>query len=399
MEQTKQTKTFIKRMLACVMAVVILFSLVSCGGKQSNVKTVQHVKDAMDKSNRLTTGDYFLLEDGSILTIGDTSGTFAAEYAALPNLKKIIDSNSQMSLFALTEDGEIYYHDTKIMDGVIDGAYSTTNSSPTVIAVTENEIYDIYVNWWGVNTAIESPDDYTYVGSEAVCHYELKPGNFLDFSSKDNLNNAPAEGPFAAVSAELGDHFVLTTKGKVFANDDVYLGMSFFNWKNIAVFDAQREMLSSYYDDEEEMEITVAAILADGTVMAEGVYADEIRSWGKLSYITMSERVIVGLTPDGTLKVTGSAAEYIAPDIAGWQNIVAVKVGYSSTDILINAIDADGNCYQLINDLRWIDENEVCIVSPTGELIEGDKWCYKYSPDGTVYRSSGENGAWEHYQD
>lgn len=169
--------------------------------------------------------------------------------------------------------------------------------------------------------------------------------------------------------------------------------MSFFTWDNIAVFAAQKRMLTSLYDDQRETEITAAAILADGTVMAEGVYAEDILSWGELSYITMSDSLIIGLTPDGSLKVTGSAAEYVASDLAAWQNIVAVKVGGTSkVERVINAIDGDGNCYQLRFDSRWSD-NDICIVSPVDGLLEGTTACFKYCPDGSVLRA-GSDGGW-----
>lgn len=359
------------------------------------VEIVPYVKDAMEAANRLTSGNYFLLEDGSVLTTEDTKRSFAAEYAALPGLKTIIDSSSEMELFALTDSGEVYYHDTKIMDGVISGTYSTTNINQSVVAVTADSIYSLYVTD-SPNAAMReaTPDNYTDVMGETVVHYQLR---------NDHYKNPPTEtgefasGPFARVGVEKGDYFILTENGRVFTESDIYAGMSFFSWENIALFAAQKRMLTSVYDDVVEAEITVAAILADGTVMAEGAYAEDILSWGELSYITMSDSLIVGLTSDGTLKVTGIAAESVASDLESWNNIVAVKVGGTSkVERVINALDADGTCYQLRFDSRW-SENDIYIVSPENGVTGEYSGFYKYCPDGSVYHI-GSEGGWELYE-
>lgn len=365
------------------------------GSTPQSAEPVQHVKDAMEAADRLTTGNYFLLEDGSVLTVDDTGYTFAAEYAALPDLKTIIDSSSEMELFALTKSGEVYFHDTKIMDGVIDGTYNTTNVNQSIIAVTQDAIYTIYVDDFP-NAALReaSPDNYTDVLDKTVVHSQRRTDAYKDLSTE---NGESVSGPFAGASAERGDYFILTADGRVFTDSEDYAGMSFFTWKNIAVFAAQKRMLTSLDDDNRETEITVAAILADGTVMAEGAYAEDILSWGELSYITMSSSLIVGLTPDGTLKVTGSAAQYVASDLADWQNIVAVKAGGTSkVERIINALDSDGNCYQLRYDSRW-SENNVFIISPESGVIGESVTCFKYCPDGTVYRARSE-GVWETYE-
>lgn len=410
-----------KKIFCVLLSLCMLLSLAACGGGQSDgaeesggsgaagngspagngagstpqsAEIVQYVKDAMEASDRLTTGNYFLLEDGSVLTVDDTKRTFAAEYAALPDLKTIIDSSSEMELFALTQSGEVYFHDTKIMDGVIDGTYNTTNVNQSIVAVTQDAIYTIYVDDFP-NAALReaSPDDYTDVMDKTVVHYQRQADKYKDLSTE---NGDSASGPFAGVSAEKGDYFILTADGRVFTDSEDYAGMSFFTWENIAVFAAQKRMLTSLDDDNRETEITVAAILADGTVMAEGVYAEEILSWGELSYITMSSSLIVGLTSDGTLKVTGTAAQYVASDLADWKNIVAVKVGGTSTvERIINALDSAGNCYQLRYDSRW-SENKVFIVSPEGNVMGEPAAFLKYCPDGTVCRASAE-GVWETY--
>lgn len=372
------------------------FSTIKSGSAVQS-KNTENVKAAMDAADRLSTGSYFLLADGSILTRKESLLNFAVDYAALSGVKKIVDSCSEMELFVLTENGELYYRDIKIMDGVIDAVYGTTNVNQKLTAITEDEIYWLYEDD-SVNESVRAnnPDDYTDVGDRVITHSQKMPSIYMDLSAADG---SYAQAPFAAVSAEKSDYFILTADGKVFTDGNDYFGMSFFAWENIVVFDAQKRMLTSSDDDERETEITVAAILADGTVVAEGVYADDILAWGPLDYITMSDSIIIGLMPDGKLKATGVAAEYIEPDIADWQNIVAVKVGGTSTaERVINAMDTDGNCYQLRYDSQGTD-TYVDIVSPSDGLIKGDSRFFKYSPDGTVYCTDGNNNTWEHYED
>lgn len=79
-----------------------------------SLEASEAVKKAMDAADTLTTGEYFLLPDGSVVTRGETIDNFAGDYAALPDVKKIADSSSQMELLALTEGGDLYFHQTKL---------------------------------------------------------------------------------------------------------------------------------------------------------------------------------------------------------------------------------------------------------------------------------------------
>ena len=372
------------------------------GAGEVSLEAPDYVKSAMDLSLRLTSGNYFLLEDGSIVTIGKSYENFAGEYAALPNLKTIADSSSEMQLFALTESGEVYYHDTKILDGVEDLVYSTTNTNQKAMAIAGDKIYCITVN--PPEMVVDSlrqanPDTYFDVGNQVVNYYETT----WTFTKLEPENATKASGNLAYINSDKSDFMVLNATGSVFMNDnsgnsEQYIGMECFDWEDLVMIDAVR-MLSDVTNREQGDEVTMAGILADGTVVACGAFADEIKSWGPLAYISMETGLIVGLTPEGTLKLAGPCAEYMADDVADWKNIAAIEAGDIGGTIVINAMDTDGLCYQLAYDSRWT-ENSLDILSPADGRLEGDTdWWYKYCPDGSVYRTSGENGAWEAYEE
>ena len=366
------------------------------GSTAGPAETIQRVKDAREAASALTTGTLFLLKDGSVLITDRQGLDFAKEYAALPGLKKIIDSCSEMEMFALTENGEVYYHGAKIMDGVLDGAYSTTNVNQTAVAVTQDAVYKLY-KASQVNAALRemNPEGYTDVNGEVISHYEQYPDTYKD---QTVLKGGAAVGPFAGVSAEKGDFFILSADGKIYADSEDYKEMTFFSWENAAVFEVQKRVLTNRDSGNRETEITAAAILADGTVLAEGAYADEILSWGELNDISMSGTLIVGLKPDGTLRVAGADAEHVEQDLAAWQNIAAVKVGGTSKiDQVVNAIDTEGNCYELQFDAHW-SENNVYRISPADGTGGTFYPFYKCAPDGTVY-TIGSDGTWELYED
>lgn len=415
-----------KKIISLILTLLLLLSMTACGGAgnasedvsgtansnsgstgssgagEISLEAPDYVKSAMELSFRLTSGNYFLLEDGSIVTIGKSYDNFAGEYAALPNLKTIADSCSEMELFALTQDGEVYYHDTKILEGVEDLIYSTTNVNQQAMAIAGDKIYCITVRppEMVVDALRQAnPDSYFDVGTQVVSYSEAT----WMFSKLEPENATKASGTLVYVNSEKSDFMVLNAAGSAFMDNNFgsseeYIGMECFDWENLVIIDAAKRMLSDVTDSEQSAEATVAGIQADGTVVACGLYADEIKSWGPLAYISMEPGLIVGLTPEGTLKLTGPCAEYVAADVADWKNIVAVETGTTSkTQLLINAMDSDGLCYQLAYDSRW-GENSLDILSPTAGCLEGDTdWWYKYCPDGTVYRTSGENGAWETY--
>lgn len=373
---------------------------VDSGNKKPEKGAIQiseEVQRAIDAADRLTTGSYFLMADGSVVTRSKSYYNFAGDYAALPGLKRIADSSSQMELFALTDSGDLYFHQTKILGNVTDIVYSTTNVNQKAMCISDGKIYCVKVEppEFVIDSLREAnPDCYFDVGDEVVNYYEAGL-NFYDLSGEEGI---PATGEFVRLSAEKSDFFVLNSEGQAFmdnnyGNSDEYVGLECFGWKNLAVIDAAKVMQSNLGDSDRQVGgLTVAGVCADGSVVACGEYADEILSWGKLNYIAMDTGLIVGLTPDGTLKVTGYAAEQVADELADWTNIVGINIGsISGGTAVLNAVDADGN-------YRYLEFDGSCIQAVLTEDgcrdTDEDYW-YRYKPDGTVLQSKGENGSWE----
>ena len=97
------------------------------------------------------------------------------------------------------------------------------------------------------------------------------------------------------------------------------------NWENLVWVDSAR--YEHRAATRNELTLTVAGIQADGTVVACGEYADEILSWGSLSYLSMSEGLIAGLTTDGHARLTGQMARVLADEVNTWTDIAGIKVG------------------------------------------------------------------------
>ncbi len=365
-------------------------------GSGEAIVIAEGVQRAIDAADRLTTGGYLIFEDGSVATRDESEDNFAGDYAALPNLKKIADSSSEMQLFALTEEGDLYFHQTKILSGVKDVIYSTTNMNETAVCIAGDKIYKLIVSDPSsvVSSLREaSPDTYFDVEDKVVRYYEVTHA-FCDLTQAEGT---PIKGEPVRLDVEKSDFFVLNSQGKVFMDNnggssEEYIGLEFFSWDNMAVIDAEKRMVSKAGDSERKTELTVAGIRADGTVKACGAYAEDILSWGKLNYISMDTGLIVGLSEDGTLKAAGPVAEYVQEDLAGWTNLAGVKVGNKGGTTVVNAVSQDGTYYHLEFDARWTG-NAVAVVSTETCGNDEHTW-YRYDADGTITCSDGENGSW-----
>lgn len=73
----------------------------------------------MKAGDCLTSSNYFLVQDGSVLTCKEDSwGDFAADAAAIADKKKLAVSASRMTVFTLTQNGDLYYRKEKVAEGV-----------------------------------------------------------------------------------------------------------------------------------------------------------------------------------------------------------------------------------------------------------------------------------------
>ena len=168
-----------------------------------------------------------------------------------------------------------------------------------------------------------------------------------------------------------------------FADQDRYAVLGCLEWTDLVLVDA-----SKWMENGAVKSLTVAGLQSDGTVVACGDYADEILSWGPLSYLSMSDGSIVGLTTDGRLKMTGEMAEFMAEEVESWTDIAAVKVGNDSkTETIISAITTDGTFYCVhCNLYNTYERSETMVFSP--QSCSNLRFAlYRYCADGTVYRT------------
>lgn len=402
-------KNRFKNAISMLLVLTMLLCLAACGGSvgesassetESEPPAVEsarepltapdYVQAAMDAAGRLTSGRYFLLEDGTILASDESYDGIAGDCAAVPGVRKLVDSCSEMELFALTESGELYFRDTKFLEGVTDAIYCTNNVNQAAVAAVGADIYKVYVSDYDPFEAGTNASGTVDAGQKTVHFYPITD----QFLNPETKSAAPEGAQFVLVASDMHDYMALTDQGKLYLSReweaDELEGLTCGGWEDLILADC---MLVRNAD---ATEVTVAGIQADGTVLAEGAYAEDILSWGELAYISMNKGLIAGLGRDGTLKLAGPLAEQVAPETADWPALAAIRVGGDSRygDMVLNAMDSQGVCYHL----SWNEHGSITVTRATAEK-GSENWWYKYSPDGSVTRSSGDNGAWEPYED
>lgn len=386
-----------KRIASILLVLVMLFSLTACGGKDDStpsgdkpntgavsgnkdskgdkkdeqkpagpVEIVDHVKAAMEANRHLTTSNYLLAKDGTIIaTREETNGKEALIYAKMPNVKKLCVSSSGSKVLALTEDNCLYRGETKIAENVTDVAYATTNSNEEGRILTGSDTFRY--DSMGMGSA---PNNAYFVQWKAA-------------DEKVRISGTPAY-----IGVEKHDFIVITETGDIYldSSNEAYTGHEFFNWKNMAMADIARAVDWNG----NALSLTVAGIQADGTVVAAGDYAADILSWGELSYIAMNNTVIAGLKKDGTVKISGQDAEGMQEIVAGWSNIVAIEAGYGARfGNFVSAMDADGNFYYAV----YYQNSYKSYTVSAADGVTGT-YARKYTPDGKAFYTNGD-GAWE----
>ncbi|MBR6709143.1 MAG: hypothetical protein IKL84_05635 [Clostridia bacterium] len=368
------------RILSLVLAVLTVLALASCNaesdadGEKQNDKTdkvaalnaTDAIKAAMEANNHLTTSNYFLAADGSVLVReSDYNNKQAAEYAKLANVKKLI-AGAGLSAYALTESGEIYFENRKVAENVTMAAYCTTNVNVEGFCIINGELRRI--NSYG------QLDDRSYNSA------------FKNYPSGEALS-----GEAVFIEVDKHDFIVLDSKGKFYTNwsSEAYDTLDFTGFEGLVMVDIAKHMDMMKHGVVNEL--TVAGIKADGTPVATGTYAEDILSWGKLADLAMNDGLIVGLTEDGKVKMTGLFAKQMKETVEGWTNIVAIEAGYatgSNVDNIVTALDSNG----VFHYACIMNEYASDIATGTGFLdgITGDAPWRKYTPDGKMFYTDHE---------
>ena len=324
------------------------------------------IKASMTAGNALSGSNYFLASDGSILIMGeDEFDGLATAYSQMTGVEKIVRGTS--ALFALTDSGELYYADKVIGNGIEAVNYCTTNSNVEGFCISDNDIM--------------------WITSDEELYEYKRNSDFKDMATREPISGKPM-----TIEVDKHDFFVVTEEGKLFAlvsSIDQYEGLDFTGFENLVLVDEAKHMNSGDVES-----LTIAGIKRDGSVVAIGTYADDILSWGKLSDLAMSDGMIVALTEDGRVKMTGDFADKMKETVEGWTNITAIETGYANGNnigYIITAVDTEGAFhYVSMTDER----SSIDTGSATADIgSTGDRMWFKYSADGQEYYS--ENGAWE----
>jgi len=319
----------IRRFISLMLAVLLCLTLAGCGAKEETAGTsgggekkaeapaaipvAAHVQSAIDASRLLTNVRVAVVPGEGVITCADD---YLHNYLPLYSqydLKGLCASTSGSSMLALTNNNELYYRDIKLADNVADVIYATnTTNEEGWYTTAEGDIYKVY-------------KDFDY---DLITSYQIHDGTM----------------PITAIGVEKHDLFVANADGTIACNGNPEHWAKcaeFTNWgKGIAVIAGSKVM------NEDDFGVvdyaTVAAITADGRTLAVGDFAEDILAMGELSYIAMSDGVIIGVKTDGTLALAGPYTQVLTEaGIAALTNIAAVRV---SSEYL-SAVDKNGVYY------------------------------------------------------
>ncbi len=341
----------LNRILSLALSMLILLAYTG-----ASAETAPQVQLALDHAGLLTNDLCAIIPGlGVIVREEESSDTYRS--AALHNPRKIIVSSSSFDVLSISENNELYFLYDKIADNVVDCAYVTTN-------VDEHGLF---------------------ITADGHTHYVY--GNDGEPANVSTVSGDPM--PINSLVTERHDFFAVTDSMVVCnGHPEDWAGCDFSGWSNVAQLDAANVFVRN--PDTKELTLaaaTVAGITHDGRTLATGDYADEILSWGPLSYISMQAGVIIGLSTDGTLRITGAhGAPLMNTDVPNWKNLVAVHVGWDS----VVALDAAGNYYFQPYDSEMESAGKCTVVNKDG-IVSGTDSFILYGADGYTYRATCNN--------
>ncbi len=333
--------------------------------KGNSGKTAEHIQAAIDNSGLVSRRGYGIIPGVGVFTVNDVPKDNLRS-AALHDPKKLVVSVSGYGIFALTHNGDLYHGYDKIAEHIVDGAYSDTNVNERASFVSEDgKYYRAYAT-------------------------DGEPVKFQPYEKYSNV---------LGVSAGRGSFFAFT-KDKVLyegSEKEDWPDCSADDWKNVAVLAAAKEMK---FDNSDFIitAATIAGLTHDGQTLATGTYADDILAWGDLSYISMYEGLLVGLSTDGTLRLTGEAGKYLAEnsDVTSWSNLITVCAGQD----YLSAVDTEGNYYFQHYSAIPMYVGECVIINQEGVVSRSEsdtsfpRTCELYTTDGFVYSAYTTGSLW-----
>lgn len=310
----------------------------------------EDILTAMEAAGRLSGRNFAVSENGEFYFESRKCANYAYAYYGMP-VSSIYSSDSESSILAVMEDGSVYNGTTLLVgdDCVCDVAWKTHSTNIDAYMLTSDGNMYFY-NPYGTNDGRDNSLEYLSadVKFTALCRAQSYP---IFFGEDGNLYF-----PSVLYSGGSADWTGIETSG----------------WNDVVV-------AACAYSDSGIR--TVAAISADGTVMAQGDYAEDILAMGDLSYITMFDDVslIAGLTTEGSLVYAGSnAGQYKDKELSG---IAGVKAFGDE----LYASGTDGTVYRIISE-------GVSAFKLNETASGGNEYCL--STDGQFYMADKESESW-----
>lgn len=226
------------------------------------------------------------------------------------SVKKTCYFENHNALYCLTDDGKVYNGDNLVSDELV------------VRDIAEHNIEDVAITEEGEVYRCELGTEPTRL----VKGYEDK----VCVAANGEDNSIAADGTEGSISV------CLSPEGHAVVEKFCSVGkeLNLEGWKNIAVLKIALDV--------SENELTGVGIAGDGTVYATGDHADEVKSWGELSYVDTYKDEIFGLKKDGTVALTGNyISDKLKKVFAGLSDIIGMKISCGC----FVALGKDGTLY------------------------------------------------------
>ena len=312
---------------------------------------------AIENAKWLTGQPILRLESGAFITADKFLVDDLLPYSQM-SIAKLACTAGADTVLALTTAGELYRGEERIADSVKDVVVRTNNVNQSGYYIGQGTV----IRKFFITDEIDPYD----------CRiYPKTAGIFYTVMEKSYLG-------------------LVGTDGSVFIYDDwskplteSYPDYDTSSWDDVAVLG-----ISLHFHENAKQSFTIAGLKRDGSLIAMGDYAEEILSWGKLSYISMSGEYIVGLTPDGTLKLGGKFGDILKEKEPGIAGLTGVKAIFAREDYLF-ILTEDNVLHYVKFDLIMGS------LYYTYELSENSDWYYK-AENGVAYLF--ENGVGKIYQ-
>lgn len=365
-------------------AALVLTMLTGCNGAYVASSTKQDKIDAKAVQETKVIQEMMPKDDKSIDLLEEMD--VRSDILSAINATKRISGGD----FAIASDGGYYYRKScenqayAYYGKAVDGVYATASSDPFVLAVLEDG--SVYNGTTLIAKGAGIRDVCWKTHSTNIDAYLLgKDGQlyYYDPYNEQNENEFELEEGYKKITAicRAGSYALFFgSDGQVY-RPNIFMSGGSASWKNVDVRGWQEIVVAACAYAEDKDVYTIAGISADGVVHATGTYAEDILAMGDLSYITMFDdaSLIVGLTPDGTLKFAGNNADAYA-------ELALEKVaGVKAFDDKVWAVGTDGSIYSIdrANDIGKL----------TVDATNGSYYCFYMASDGTVYQN--EDNIWK----